>query len=150
MSREITEKQRAWTIAMYTVGGDTFGNGIESARTAKYSGNNNTLKQRAYELVTNSNVIKLKEQIQAKTAKKIEYNEDKGISLLHEALAMAKSQSNVAGYVSAIRELNSMCGYNHTNLHNDTQQPSELTADARAELKRLARQATNIKLAKKA
>jgi len=121
-NRQLTEKQKLFCKYMFTVGGETFGNGLESARKAGYRGNNNTLKQIAHKMVTNGNCLREKEQIQAETAEKIEYNRDIALKMLTEAYDMAKFQHNPAALTGVIREMNAITG-----LHSQTIKTEDIT-----------------------
>lgn len=123
MSREITEKQRAWAVAYYTAGSDTFGNGCASYRQAyPKCKSDNAARVQAGKLLMNANVIALKKQIQAKITKEYKHNEAIAIDLLRsdykhlETAAKLGSVQAIQARTAIIRELNSACGVNRTNI----------------------------------
>lgn len=63
----LTVRQALFVPYMYDPASESVGNGLKSARRAKYKGNDNTLKQTAHKLVTNGNIIKAKELYLAET-----------------------------------------------------------------------------------
>lgn len=114
MSRLITEKQKAFAAAMYTIGSMTFGNGLQSAKTAKYKGNDNVLTQIAHKLVRNGKVQVEKKRIQAAVVAKYEHNRDIALNNLYTDYANLAVKA-AAGDIQAIqartaiqRELNAI------------------------------------------
>ncbi|MCK5016028.1 MAG: hypothetical protein KAS32_03060 [Candidatus Peribacteraceae bacterium] len=67
-----SEKMFNFALCMFTIGSETYGNGLRSAEKAQYKGDSNQLGQRAHELVNNRKVIKLKTAITGKVVKKYE------------------------------------------------------------------------------
>lgn len=61
---------------MYTPTSVSFGNGTESARRAKYKGNDNTLEQTAHKLVMNGKVVAEKTRLLAENEEKMEVSRE--------------------------------------------------------------------------
>ena len=108
---KLTEKQSLFSTAMFTIGSLEFGNGIASARKAGYSGTNNTLGQRAHELVNNSKVIAEKERIQADIKDKTAVDRDYLIEQTKDILISSndnrlkiKALSLLGDFIGAKRE----------------------------------------------
>ncbi len=135
---KLTEKQIAFAQAMYTIGLDTFGNGTASARAAGYKGSNCTLGRVASDNTRKDNIIKLKEQIQAETSAKLEHNREIAISILSEALAIARAKKDSAGIVQACRELDAISWLHGSTLRTEDAEIEELSESKRAEARRLA------------
>lgn len=152
--RPLTEKQRAFTAAYYTPGSDTFGNGTESARKAQYKGNSATLQVVGAENICKPMIIAEKNRIQAQTKAKYEHTE--AITILnlttdYAYLATAAGKGNIQAIqarTAISRELNSVMGLNRTNVHTTEEQPDDITAADRAELKQVAKRMLAIRLGK--
>lgn len=133
MAKLLTVKQQAFTIAMYTPGSESYGNGTESARAAQYKGNTNTLKVMAHKLITNGNIIRAKQAIQAETSEKMEHNRDIAIKLLTEnltALTVRVDNGDVGAIqarTAVIRELNAISNLHSSTLHTEQDVVQDIT-----------------------
>ena len=88
-------------------------NGTQAAIRAGYS--IKTAQEQASQLLSILMVKEYISQLQAELGEKIDHDRDIAISILHEALALARHKGDNQGRVSACRELNSI-----SNLHNQT------------------------------
>ena len=86
-------------------------------------------------------------RIEAEIADKIDHDRDKAIAILHEALAIARTDKSSAGIVQACRELDAISNLHSSTLHN-TAEPIDIADEDRAELKAAASRAIAIKLSK--
>ncbi|MCK5017134.1 MAG: terminase small subunit [Candidatus Peribacteraceae bacterium] len=75
--RPLTVKQEAFAAAMYVIGSATYGNATESARAAKYSGNDNMLAVIGNHNIRNTKIIAEKGRLQAKSVAKLDISNDK-------------------------------------------------------------------------
>ena len=137
-NRPLTEKQQLWCKCMYIIGGDTFGNALESARRAGYKGSNNTLGQRGHELVNNSKCVERKAVLQAESAVKLDHNRTIAIKILNEALVIARFKKDSAGIVQACRELDAISNLHSNTVHTETEAPADLSDLDREVLRKAA------------
>jgi len=94
MSKQLTVKQQAFTIAMYTPGSKSYGNGTESARAAGYKGNDNTLATVAKENTRKPQIIAEKQRIQAETVKETKASRDYVIDNLRQIIETSTNERN--------------------------------------------------------
>ena len=106
---------------MFTIGSQTFGNGVESAITAKYQGSNATLRQIASENLTKPNIIARKAEIQAYIAKKVDYCIETYQQELESARKRAQDLKQPSAEVSAIVAKGRSMGYDKDNEVNKEQ-----------------------------
>ena len=118
MAKQATVKQEAFAAAMYTIGSQTYGNGTASARKAGYNGSENILATVAKQNTRKLQIIKLKQDIQAETAAKLDLSREKQHEKLEKAINMALTNNNPAAAISGIREENDMLGYHRENAPN--------------------------------
>ena len=121
MAKQATVKQEAFAAAMYTIGSQTYGNGTASARKAGYGNENSTdnyLAIVAKGNIRKSQIIALKDKIQAETVKKLDLSREKQHEKLEKAINMALTNNNPAAAISGIREENDMLGYHRENAPN--------------------------------
>ena len=137
-TKKPTEKQQLWARYYYTPGSTSIGNGTESARRAGYAGNANCLHSVAVYNLRNSTVRNLKKQLQGVTTRKLEHNRETALSILDEALVIARAKNNEVSIVQACRELNAISNLHSSTLHTDEKETKELDARAEAEARRLA------------
>ena len=138
--RHLTVKQIAFKEAFCSNGG----NGLQAAKTAGYKGNDNTMGQRAHELVNNSKVKAAIFEYKAILAKKLDHNRQIAIDML---VGDFKSLANLAkgGNVQAIqartsitRELNAISNLHATTIVSEVK-PPELSDGEREALQSVAK-----------
>lgn len=110
MKKDLTLKQKAFAEAYYNKDSKTFGNGVASAKVAKYKGNDKTLSVVAAENLAKPCIIEAGERIEVDCKSKVEHSRDISLKNLQLALDMAIRQGNVAGMVAAEREKNAISG----------------------------------------
>jgi len=145
--RKPTEKQELFAKAMYTIGLDTFGNGTESAIKAGYKGSKNQMAVQANKNIRNPNIIALKQGIQADTEKKLDLSREKQHIKLESAIALAIQCNSPSAIVSAIKEQNSMLGYNRDKAPNSERQ-HQLTTRVSDEQRRILIECADLLLRK--
>lgn len=139
--KSLTDKQQAFVQA-YTTNGY---NATQAARQAGYKGNDNTMRQTGFKLVTNGNVKRAIAAKKQEKQEKADYNYDKAIAALDQRIAYlepAASKGNIQAVVAQtalIREKDNITGLNKTNVSTTTDQPKPLTEAERAELAALAK-----------
>lgn len=124
--KQLTEMRSLFAKFMFTPGSETFGNGAQSAKKAGYSGNSNTLRQRAHELVTNSNIIAVKHKIQAETMEELNITKQGQLDKLAVFHDIALKQKNVAAGRSVIHEENELCGLLQDKAPNTEREQAKL------------------------
>ena len=133
MSVELTEKQELFCLYMYTIGSESFGNGVKSVKRAGYKGSDLVLRGVACENTTKPNIKTRKQEIQAKTVGKIEHNTDIAIKLLfadYENLATRALKGDTAAIgarTAIMKELNEITGQHKQIFIDKTPQQRELS-----------------------
>lgn len=145
--RPLTQKQQLFYKYYYTHGSESFGNGPKSAKRAGYKGNDNTLRQRAHELVTNSNASKEKARIQAETGADVGYTVKNYQDELESVRARAQSLRQPSAEVSAIVAKGRSMGYDKDNDAGSKDQAKPLTEEDMAVLRDISKQLTDRDLA---
>ncbi len=144
MSTKLSIKQDSYCTAMFKVGSETFGNGQKSAKAAGYQGNKHTLESISTENLSKPAIIARKKQIQAKDKAKItadwDYITKKHIQTIDE---LPLGHTNVQ---QALDKLGKHLNYYDADNKSKVDKPLALTEEQIAELKRMALDATNIKL----
>ena len=132
-----SQKMSLFCDYMYTPNSDTFDNGVESARKAGYSGNDNTLAQTAHKLVRNGKVIARKAEIQAVMAENWDYSIERYRQELAEEISKASKAGQHSAAITGIVAKGRSCGFDKDNdMATDLQQ--ELDDNQKAEAARLA------------
>lgn len=141
----LTEKQAAYAIAMFTAGSETFSNGVKSAKAARYKGSYWTLNQISIDNLQKPIIINEKQRIQAKTAKKMDYDRDKALELLTTdygyLLALAKDGNiqAIQARTAIVRELDAISGLQSSTLITKDDQPTAISDEQAAEWRRMAK-----------
>jgi len=130
IERPPTGKQTAFAQAMFTIGLDTFGNGVQSAKKAGYKGNDGTLESIASENLSKPVIIALKTAIQAKNNELLDHNRQIAIDILHEALDIAREKKDNQGIVSACRELDAISAL-HSQQVNTTNKTLSISVQSK-------------------
>ncbi len=141
MSDRLTEKQELFSKCMFTPGSDSFGNGTESARRAKYGGDNPSdsyLAKIASQTVRKGNVIARKAEIQADIQAKFEYGLTKATELLKRQYEKADRKDNVTEALAAIREFDCIYGLQKQNITTKADPAAVIDAALEAELEAVA------------
>ena len=122
--RPLTQKQELFSIAMFTIGSEFFGNGTASARKAGYKGSEDVLATVAKENIRKPQIIARKHVIQAKVAKIVQYNNAIALDMLTSDYARLAKKA-AAGDIQAIqartaisRELNACTGQHVINVNS--------------------------------
>ncbi len=136
MPVKLSEKQELFSVAMFTIGSLSFGNGVESARTAGYSGSANVLTQRGHELVRNSKVIERKAEIQANTATSVRVDRD---YLIRKTQEIVDSADNERNKISAISLLGDFIGAKRETAPNQ-ERTNQLNRRMDSETRKLAQE----------
>lgn len=110
-----SEKMFNFALNMFTPSSETYDNGTQAMRSARYKGNDNVLAVRASSLIRNSKILAVKRALQKDIAKKYDHNLAKAMELLHEALDMSRTEHNTPAFISAVRELDDICGLKQQN-----------------------------------
>ncbi len=80
---------------MFTIGLDTFGNGVLSARAAKYKGNENTLSSMSVDNMRNPLILARKGEIQAETAEIVSVSREEIIRELKKLAGLIDGAKNL-------------------------------------------------------
>ena len=104
MANKLTEKQDLFTKAYYTIGGKTFGSGVDSARLAGYKGSNAILKVIASQNLTKLNITSQKKVIQAKTERTAALSIETVLKQLSNAIEVAITNNDLPA-IARISEL---------------------------------------------
>lgn len=151
MSDKLTEKQALFCQCMFTIGSETFGNGVQSAKKAGYKGNDKTLEVVGSENLSKPIIKAEKARIQAKTVKKMEVTEKDVIGKLLEYARLTPVKGLIVNNRDSLRALE-LIGKHlamFTDVVKDTsQQPTPLTDEKRKELSKIAEHLTKPKLLK--
>jgi len=134
--QKLTEKQALFSKLMFTIGTQTFSNGVKSARKAGYKGSYGTLNQVARENLQKPLIIAEKQRIQAKTAKKVEKNRDYCIA---RAVDILEHSDNERNRLTALSLLADFIGAKRDNAPNAEREQAKL-ARMDDETKRVAQQ----------
>jgi len=126
---QLTEKQTLFAKYMYTPGSESFGNGRKSAKRAGYKGNSLALRQRAHECVTNRNVLSLKKQIQAESAKKARITRDYLIKQANDILANSTNERNKLSALSLLGDFIGAKREHAPNAETEAAKLERLTAE---------------------
>jgi len=105
-------------------------------------------KHRANFMLSNVVVKAEIDRLKAENRVKYEHTISTAIKMLRHAHDIAEKQANPTGMVSAIKEMDNICGLQQQTIHTDAQEPDKLTPEQIAELKRMSKAATNIRLSK--
>lgn len=132
-----SERMWLFSLYMYTIGSESFGNGRESAKRAKYKGTNNALDQRQHELVSNSKVRAVKAALLAEIREKMDWNRETNLKALltHKGrldallLDHPKNVNYLTAYTAVCRELNASSGQHSSTLLVNEPPPPDLTED---------------------
>lgn len=89
----------------------------------------------------NVRVIEAIKAIDAKTAVKLEHNRDIAISILTEALVIARAKKDNTGIVQACRELDAISNLHSSTIHNDIEQPQAISAESIDQYRAMAKAA---------
>lgn len=129
--------ERMWLFAlyMYTMGSESFGNGRESAKRARYKGTNNALDQRQHELVSNSKVRAVKAAICDEIKEELDWNRATNLAAQHKQIAryeliLDKHPDNLQalqGLNAVLRELNASNGQHSHSIKLPSTEREELS-----------------------
>lgn len=147
MGKIITVKQHAFAAAYYTLGSKTLGNGVKSARVARYKGNDRTLENVASTNIRKPIIIAEKRRIQAEANRRLDMSREKQHAKLDQALAIAIESKSPAAMVSAIREQNEMLGY-HRDKAPNTERVAAMKGRVSDEQRRILTECADILLRK--
>ena len=138
MDNKLTLKQGAFCKHMFTPGSDTFGNGEQSAKKARYKGNSNTLRQMAHKLVTNGNIIAEKHRIQAISEQEWKISIENQQAEHRRLAKLAEDKGDLTTATRNIELIGKTIGA-YQDVHKDaTVQQVELDESKRAAARRIA------------
>ena len=118
----LTGKQQAFAKYMYTLGSESFGNGVESAKKANYKGSYGTLNQIARDNLQKPILIAEKQRIQAETEQIMDINRETCVKKL-QAIA---NTGTVRNQLTAISLIGDFCGFKRENAPNAERERAKL------------------------
>ena len=140
----LTGKQSLFSKYIFTIGSESFGNGVESARRAGYKGNDNTLAQTAHKLVINGKIIAEKQRIQAELVKKMDITVNECIDSL--ALDIRGKDTNKRDKYKAMDLLGEFKGWKRDKAPNEEAEAARakrMTAEQRKTAEIVAKMRTD-------
>ena len=150
--RPLTVKQTCFIEQYCNPKSETYNNAVQSAISAGYD--KKWVTKNATHITDNNGVIEAINEYKANNKAKNVYNYDiamQEINALIQTLTKQVEDGNIQAkglLLASIKEKNDITGLHKQVIVTDTDQPAKLTESERIELKRIALQATNLRLTK--